>query len=79
MAEKYKGFAIKILAESPKWPGFSIIVNTKVLSKDKVQKIKDALVHLSPEDATNLLVGMYGFKEANDSDFDIVRSYERYR
>lgn len=80
IAEQYKGYAIKFLAESSKWPNFAIVVNTRYLSADTIQKIKDALLNISPEDAKTLVVGKYGFVQASEEDFDTIKKYyEKYR
>ncbi|MCX7613907.1 MAG: PhnD/SsuA/transferrin family substrate-binding protein [Caldimicrobium sp.] len=78
IAEKYRGFAIKFLKRSPKWPSFSIIVNTKVLNPEQIKKIKLALINLQEEEAKNLIAGKHGFVEAKERDFEIVKKYERH-
>lgn len=78
VAEKYQGFAIRILEETPKWPAFSIIANTEVLSQEVLNKIKEALIKISPDEAKKLIVGRYGFSEASEKDFEIIRQYEKF-
>ncbi|MEN3039636.1 MAG: PhnD/SsuA/transferrin family substrate-binding protein [Candidatus Kryptonium sp.] len=78
IAEQYRGFAIKFLKRSPKWPSFSIIVNTKILNPEQIKKIKLALINLEQEEAKNLVAGKHGFVEAKEKDFNIVKKYERH-
>ncbi len=78
IAEQYKGFGIKILKESPMWPGFVVIANTHTLSPETIKKIKDALLTISPEESKDLVQGKYGFADCDDRDFDIIRKYEKY-
>ncbi|MCS7199535.1 MAG: PhnD/SsuA/transferrin family substrate-binding protein [Caldimicrobium sp.] len=78
IAMQYKGFAIKILKHSPPWPAFSIVVNRKILSPEVIDKIKSALLNMSPEDTKKLNVGKYGFAQVKEKDFDIIKKYEKH-
>lgn len=79
VAQQYSGFALRILDQSPEWPAFSIVVNTKVVDKTRADAIKKALLELDPNRERNLIVGKFGFAEAKEEDFEIMKKYEKYK
>lgn len=79
IAEQYSGFALRILDQSPEWPSFSVVVNTKTLDRTKINLIKRALLELDPEVEKNLIAGKYGFAEAKEEAFAILEKYEKFK
>jgi ABC-type phosphate/phosphonate transport system substrate-binding protein len=78
IAEKYIGFGIRILKESPKWPGVLVVANLKTLSKDKTNSIKNALLSLNPKEVPELVFGKYGFAQVVIEDLNNLKKYEKY-
>lgn len=79
IAEQYKGFAIKIIKESPKWPSISVIANEKTLDGKTIKKIKEALLSLNPSVEREIVEGKFGFAPAEERDFEIIKKYEKYK
>ncbi len=78
IAERYRGYAIRFLDESPKWPAFVLVVNTKVLTNEEIKKIKRALLNLSSDEAKKLNIGRHGFAEVDERDFETIKKYEKF-
>ncbi|MDW8095160.1 MAG: PhnD/SsuA/transferrin family substrate-binding protein [Aquificaceae bacterium] len=76
--EKYKGFGLKLLAESPKWPSLPVVVNTKTLSPELIKKIEDALLSITQEEQKELIEGKFGFAKVTEEDFKVVEKYKRH-
>lgn len=78
VAQEYTGYGIKVLAESPTWPSFSVVVNTKSLTQEKVNSIKNALLSASWKDLRKFVIGKYGFSEAKKEDYEEIYRYKKY-
>lgn len=77
VAERYvKGFPLRVLAESPKWPAFFMVANTKTLKSDFIEKLRSTLISLQKEELEKLAEGKHGFAPAKKEDFDIFKKYE---
>lgn len=50
IAQKFKSLGMEIIAQSELLPGFSLVANTKTLSKEQIEKIQSTLLALSKED-----------------------------
>lgn len=79
IAREYEGFGIRILKESPKWPAFSVIVNSKTLNPEVINRIKTSLLSATEKELKELVVGRFGFAECKEKNFEIVRKYEKYK
>ncbi|EQB39491.1 hypothetical protein M947_05715 [Sulfurimonas hongkongensis] len=71
IAKQFESLGVEIIAKSKLLPGFSIVVNTKTLTKEQIQSIKGALLELEKKDK-NELKGILsnGVVEANECDYD---------
>lgn len=49
IAKKYRSLGMEIIAQSELLPGFSLVVNTKTLSKKQIKQIQDVLLSVSQE------------------------------
>lgn len=78
IAKQYTGFGIKVLDRSPSWPSISVVVNTKLLSPEKVESIKRALLFASWKDLRRLIAGRYGFSEVKKEDYEEVFRYKKF-
>lgn len=73
-----KGFPLRVLAESPEWPAFALVVNTKTLKSEFIEKLKYTLLSLTKEELEKLSEGKHGFAPARKEDFEILRKYEAH-
>ena len=70
IANKYKTLGMQIIAKSKPLPGFSIVVNTKTLSHEEINSLKNSLLGISQDDF-KLWGGKirYGLSEADEPSY----------
>ncbi|MCS7164007.1 MAG: PhnD/SsuA/transferrin family substrate-binding protein [Thermodesulfovibrio sp.] len=78
IAEKYKGYAIKILKEIEMGPSLSVVVNPSILSENNIEKIRKALISFNPKDKSGDFIGKYGLVEGSEKNFKITKRYEQF-
>ncbi len=82
IGKRYSHMGLKILVETPPFPGFGLIGNQRTLSPKTLQTIQQALVALDPENADKEMLARwgrsirYGAVEATDADYQTVRRYK---
>ncbi|MDD2464910.1 MAG: PhnD/SsuA/transferrin family substrate-binding protein [Desulfobulbus sp.] len=82
IGKRYTHMGLKILAETPPFPGFGLIGNQKTLSQKTLEAIRQAMIQLDPAGADKELLGRwggsirYGAVQATDSDYQTVRKYK---
>jgi phosphonate transport system substrate-binding protein len=70
IANKFKSLGMQIVAKSKLLPGFSIVVNTKTLSKDEIKSITDALLKISDAKFKEWNGKIqYGLQKANEASY----------
>lgn len=70
IAKKYETLGMEIINESKLLPGFSLVVNTKTLSKEVIEKIKNELINTPKEVYSKWhSITSYGMKETHISDY----------
>lgn len=71
IAKKFESLGVKIIAQSELLPGFSLIVNTKTLTKKQIQQIQNALLSISKENYKKFGgIISNGLEKANINDYD---------
>ena len=78
VAKKYVNLTLRILEETPKFPGFLMVGNRATLNQEQISKLTAALLKLSDKDRTSLNLGKYGFSAISNADYDLLRRYERF-
>lgn len=81
IGKRYTHLGLKILAETPPFPGFGLIGNQKTLSPETLSAIRQAMVRLDPDKDKAMLDQWgrsihHGAVEATDADYDNVRRYK---
>lgn len=71
IAQQYETLGMEIIAQSKLLPAFSLVVNTKTLSKEQIKEIEDALLGL-PQEIHKSLKGItqHGIEKANIEDYN---------
>ncbi|MCK9491905.1 MAG: PhnD/SsuA/transferrin family substrate-binding protein [Sulfurimonas sp.] len=70
-AKEFESLGLEIIAKSKLMPGFSLIVNTKTLTKEQIKSIKEALLELQDRDIKKLKgILVNGVVEASERDYD---------
>lgn len=79
VAESYmKGFPLHIIAESPQWPAFLLVANSKTLKKGFIESLRSVLLSLSSEELKGLAEGKYGFAPVKEDELEVIRRYETH-
>jgi phosphonate transport system substrate-binding protein len=73
IAKSYNSVGMQIIAQSEELPGFSLVANTKTLSKGQIDKIQKTLLSI-PKDIYSSWKGVTsrGFVEANIDDYKTI-------
>ena len=66
IAKNYEFQGIKIISTSEPYPGFTIVVNTKTMSREEIERLKNAMLSFDPvndpQDAKDAKLMDYNFK-----------------
>ncbi len=74
IAKKYESLGMEIIAKSKLLPGYSLVVNTKTLSKEQIKEIEDALLGLSEKTCKSWKgITANGIEKANLKDYDEIK------
>jgi len=81
IGKRYSHLGLKILAETPPFPGFGLIGNKKTLSPETMEAIRQAMIRLDPKTDKETLAQwgksiQYGVVKATDDDYENVRNYK---
>lgn len=83
IAKKYSHLGIRVLSETAPLPSFALIANTRRLSPDTLNALREALTTLEPAGKDKALMAdwgsnlRYGSVKASNEDFDVVRQLRR--
>jgi phosphonate transport system substrate-binding protein len=70
IAQKFDSLGMEIIAKSEFLPGFSLVINTKTVPKEVVEKLQKTLLKTPQEKYLQWHgIGRYGMKEAHCSDY----------
>jgi phosphonate transport system substrate-binding protein len=75
VARRYENLTLKILEETPPFPGFLIVGNTVTLPPEQIERIRDILLQAPPEARSAWRAGQYGFSPVSGNDFDQFTRY----
>lgn len=79
IANKYRHLGLEILAETSPLPGFALVGNTKTLSADQIDKIRNILNMLDPKGKDHEMLSKwgdnirYGAVKADNNNYQAVR------
>lgn len=73
VAKKYTALTLRIIEETPVFPGFLLIANKATLTPDQTRELSRILLTVTPKDRSGLVLGRYGFSPAVDSNYDLIR------
>jgi len=75
IAKKFKSLGVEIIAKSQLLPGFSLVVNTKTMSKKVIDEIQQTLLSLSNDDLQKIGgIISRGVVIANIKDYDVLKA-----
>ena len=75
IAAKYGSLALRILDETPPFPGLVLVGNGATLSTEQLAAIREALLAVSPESDHGFIAGKYGFAPVSDNDYQAIRDF----
>lgn len=74
-ARRYENLTLKVLQETPPFPGFAIVGNTVTLTPEQLGQIRDILLQAPPEIRSAWRAGQYGFSPVSGNDYDQFTRY----
>lgn len=74
IAQKYQPLGLNVLQTSQPLPLFALAGNTETLSSEEFERIRQALLQLSPQQREQWGLGQQGFVAADDADYDVIRA-----
>jgi len=79
IAAKYASLSLRVMEETPPFPGMVLVGNGATLSRGQLESIRKALLALSPEDSKRFIAGKFGFAPVADRDYQVIRGYSGAR
>lgn len=73
VAKKYTNLTLRIIEETPAFPGFLLVANEATMTPQQIAEIRKILLSTTPKDAAGLMLGQYGFSPVVDSNYDLIR------
>jgi len=73
VAKKYTNLTLRIIEETPAFPGFLLVANKATLTPEQIGTIRKILLSTTPKDSAGLILGRYGFSPVVDSSYDLIR------
>lgn len=78
VAKKYTGMALRVIEETPYFPGFLLVGNSATLRPEQLEQITRLLLTLPVNNQSSPSLGKYGFTATSDADYDLIRTYTRF-
>ncbi|MCE1225232.1 MAG: PhnD/SsuA/transferrin family substrate-binding protein [Geobacteraceae bacterium] len=78
VAKKYSNLTLRIIEETPSFPGFLLVANKTTVTPEQIAKIRSILLSATPKDSAGLVLGRYGFSPVVDSSYDLIRQNLRF-
>jgi phosphonate transport system substrate-binding protein len=78
VAKKYANLTLRVIEETPNFPGFLLVGNKATLSAEQINGIVRILLELPDSEQKSLNVGKYGFAATSNADYDQIRHYSRF-
>lgn len=78
VAKKYTNLTLRIIEETPAFPGFLLVANKATMTPDQISTIRKILLSTPPKDFGGLVLGRYGFSPVVDSSYDLIRQNLRF-
>lgn len=73
VAKKYTNLTLRVIEETPAFPGFLLVANNATVTPEQIRKIRSILLATTPKDSAGLILGRYGFSPVVDSSYDLIR------
>lgn len=78
VAKKYANLTLRVIEETPPFPGFVLVVNKATLTPDQIKEMSRALLSSSSKDRATLMLGRHGFAPVVDAHYDLIRQNMRF-
>ncbi|SJZ35083.1 phosphonate transport system substrate-binding protein [Trichlorobacter thiogenes] len=78
VAKKYANLTLRVIEETPPFPGFVLVANKTTLTPDQIKEISRALLSSSSKDRATLILGRHGFAPVVDAHYDLIRQNMRF-
>jgi hypothetical protein len=78
VAKKYANLTLRVIEETPPFPGFVLVANKATLTPDQIKEMSRALLSSSSKDRATLMLGRHGFAPVVDAHYDLIRQNMRF-
>lgn len=73
VAKKYASLTLRIIEETPAFPGFLLVANRATVTPDQIREIRKLLLGIASKDRAALVMGQHGFAPVLDANYDLIR------
>lgn len=76
LAAAYAGLGLRVLAETPRFPGFLLVANRANLSPQRINELRKVLLGLTEQERATLQLGKYGFSRVTEAQYEQLQPYQ---
>ncbi|ACD97147.1 PhnD/SsuA/transferrin family substrate-binding protein [Trichlorobacter lovleyi] len=73
VAKKYASLTLRIIEETPAFPGFLLVANRATVTPEQIREIRKLLLGIASKDRAALVMGQHGFAPVLDANYDLIR------
>lgn len=78
VAKKYTNLTLRVLEETPPFPGLLLVGNRSTLRQGQIEVIRKALLHITEQERAHLVLGRFGFAAIRDADYELIRQNMKF-
>lgn len=76
LAAKYADLGLRVLAETPLFPGFLLVANRANLPPQRIEELRKVLLGLTARERSRLELGKYGFSRVVEAQYEQLERYQ---
>ncbi len=76
LAAKFANLGVRVLAETPLFPGFMLVANRATLPPKRIDELRRVLLGLSAQERAGLRMGRHGFSPVVEAQYDQLEQYQ---
>lgn len=78
VAKKYTNLTLRVLEETPPFPGLLLVGNKATLKQDQINQIRKSLITIPGQEQERLVLGKFGFTAVSDADYGLIRQNMKF-
>lgn len=72
IARRYRHLGVQVLAETPSFPVFALVLNTRTVPESTLAAIRHALLNVPAEERARWAIGRHGFQEVKADSYAVL-------